>query len=408
MQWRAIKLCRVWFENFYKTEPEQRKPFFYLAGFAGTGKTEIAKFIIAELGLTNVIGACFTGKAAHVLSTRGFPNTSTIHSLIYSPVQKGKGGIPQLEEQLKQLRAENAPPAMIERLEQQIHREIQGLRKMSWNLKIDSPLREAEALLVDEVSMVDEFIGSDLISFGKPIIVLGDPGQLPPVKGTGYFTSFDPDFLLSEIHRNAKDSAVIRMATMAREDGYVPVGVYQDPSGFDSVVSYKSDVEKMLWVNQILVGRNATRHRANQYWRQEKGFKGPLPNMGERIIGLKNNREIGIMNGAFYTMTADAEIITEDKCLIRATSDDFPERDVMECVAHSILFGGDPAKIMPWDLEDACSFDFGPAITVHKSQGSQFPHVMLNCEWGDRDTFRKWYYTGLTRAQISNYVVTPG
>lgn len=51
----------------------------------------------------------------------------------------------------------------------------------------------------------------------RPILVLGDPGQLPPIKGEGAFTDAESDIMLTEIHRQAAESAIIRLATMARE-----------------------------------------------------------------------------------------------------------------------------------------------------------------------------------------------
>ena len=64
----------------------------------------------------------------------------------------------------------------------------------------------------------------DLLAFGKPILVLGDPGQLPPIKGDGAFTSDAPDVMLTEIHRQAGESAIIRLATMARQGQPIPYG----------------------------------------------------------------------------------------------------------------------------------------------------------------------------------------
>ena len=66
--------------------------------------------------------------------------------------------------------------------------------------------------------MVDEDLGRDLLSFGKPVLVLGDPAQLPPVKGGGFFTEAEPDVMLTEVHRQAADNPIIRAvhATSAR------------------------------------------------------------------------------------------------------------------------------------------------------------------------------------------------
>ena len=60
--------------------------------------------------------------------------------------------------------------------------------------------------------MVDEDLGQDLLSFGTPVLVLGDPAQLPPVKGGGFFTEAEPDIMLTEVHRQAADNPIVRMS----------------------------------------------------------------------------------------------------------------------------------------------------------------------------------------------------
>ena len=63
-----------------------------------------------------------------------------------------------------------------------------------------------------KVSMVDEKLGGDLTSFGTKILVLGDPAQLPPIKGTGYFIVDEPEIMLTEVHRQARDNPIIAMS----------------------------------------------------------------------------------------------------------------------------------------------------------------------------------------------------
>src|ERR671923_2433384 len=57
---------------------------FRLFGYAGTGKTTLARHI-AEGVDGKVLFAAFTGKAACVMRSKGCPNATTIHSLIYKP-----------------------------------------------------------------------------------------------------------------------------------------------------------------------------------------------------------------------------------------------------------------------------------------------------------------------------------
>lgn len=404
----AIKAIVEWFF----TPPDQRAPFFYLGGFAGTGKTELAKFIIQELGLAphEVAGAAFSGKAALMMKVRGFPTAGTIHSLIYRILEKGKGRAMEMQAMIDKLVAEKAFPHLIERARKELRDEINGLRKMAWMLNVDSELRNLKLLVLDEVSMVGESIGTDLLSFGTPILCLGDPGQLPPVADGAFFTAGEPDFFLTEIHRQARDSAIIRMATQAREEGWITPGVYKDPSGFDSVAAYVSDAERTLEASQILVGRNATRHNVNAWWRTAKGYRHSLPMSGEKIICLRNNHELGLLNGGFYTMREDTiedGDMEDGKCLLKIVSQDFPDQGNVDVIAHKIMFGGDKDSLAPWMWSEAESFDFGPSITVHKAQGSQFEHVVLNAEWPNKESWKAWLYTGITRSQLSTYIKLP-
>ena len=80
--------------------------------------------------------------------------------------------------------------------------------------------------------MVDEEIGRDLLSFGVPVLVLGDPAQLPPVAGGGFFTAAEPDVMLTEVHRQAADNPIIRMSMVVREGGAPrPWPLRREPGG---------------------------------------------------------------------------------------------------------------------------------------------------------------------------------
>jgi len=161
---------------------------FRLFGYAGTGKTTLARYF-AEHVDGDVQFAAFTGKAAQVLRSKGASNARTIHSLIYRP-----------------------------RGEEQVEDEATGKTLISPTFSINrqSPIAKAKLVIIDECSMVDEELGRDLMSFGTPILVLGDPGQLPPISGGGFFTEHEPDFLLTEIHRQARDNPIIQLAGRSR------------------------------------------------------------------------------------------------------------------------------------------------------------------------------------------------
>jgi exodeoxyribonuclease-5 len=206
---------------------------FRLFGYAGTGKTTLARRIAEEVD-GDVLFASFTGKAAQVMRNKGCSNARTLHSLIYRP------------------RGDKAE-------------EETGTMQPAFSLNRTSTVAKAKLVVVDECSMVDEALGRDLLSFGTPVLVLGDPGQLPPVNagqgGGGFFTEQEPDVMLTEIHRQARENPIIALAQTVREGGRPGLGRY----GTSRVVSRGDiDAEQVLAADQILVGRNRTRQLYNR------------------------------------------------------------------------------------------------------------------------------------------------
>src|SRR5262245_34135907 len=117
----------------------------------------------------------FTGKAACVMRSKGCRGASTIHSLIYRPLESKQ-------------------------------------EQPSFELWQQAPASNAKLIIIDECSMVDAELGRDLMSFGVPLLVLGDPAQLPPIQGGGYFTDAKPDAMLTEVHRQARDNPIVRLS----------------------------------------------------------------------------------------------------------------------------------------------------------------------------------------------------
>ena len=74
--------------------------------------------------------------------------------------------------------------------------------------------------------MVDAELGRDLMSFGVPVLVLGDPAQLPPIQGGGFFTEAEPDMMLTEVHRQAEDNPIIRLSMDIRAGRDLDLGRY--------------------------------------------------------------------------------------------------------------------------------------------------------------------------------------
>src|SRR5215472_4367699 len=182
----ALKAVAKWLKA--KPGRNNTPQVFRLFGYAGTGKTTLAKHLAQGVG-GRVLFAAFTGKAALVMRRKGCRDASTIHSLIYRPIE------------------ENA-------------------EEPSFALWDDSPVHDAKLIVIDECSMVDEELGRDLMSFNVPLLVLGDPAQLPPIAGGGFFTDAEPDAMLTEVHRQAQDDPIVRLSMDIRAGRALSPGVY--------------------------------------------------------------------------------------------------------------------------------------------------------------------------------------
>lgn len=390
---------------------------FRLFGYAGTGKTTLARHLAEGVGGT-VLFAAYTGKAASVLRASGATNAQTLHSLIYLPKEKSRARLDELKQALEDVqmmiheeRAEAAPdiqagydwqpPAhltdRLQKLQGEIRAEEMNAKRPDFSLNLESPLRQASLLVVDECSMVNEEMAQDILSFDTPVLVLGDPAQLPPVKGTGYFTDATPDVMLTEIHRQARDNPIIELATRVRTGQRLERGEY----GGSSVIG-RATPELALASDQVLVGTNKTRTSTNRRMRELKGFAGgPYPMEGEKLVCLRNDKDHGLLNGTLHTSLSDSELLG-GYVNLRIRPEDQPGAEPLLVPAHPEHFNGDPEQIGYWDRRNAQEFTFGYALTVHKSQGSQWGRVLVIDESGvfrQPETRQKWLYTAITRAQ---------
>jgi len=344
-------------------------PIFRLFGYAGTGKTTLARHL-AEGVDGDVLFAAFTGKAAQVLRSKGASKASTIHSLIYRP-----------------------------RGEEVVEDEETGKKNLlpTFSLNRSSAVGKAALIIIDECSMVDEELGRDLLSFGTPILVLGDPGQLPPISGGGFFTDHEPDYMLENIHRQARDNPIIQIAQMVREGREISLGSYGDTVNI--VTKSQVDSDLVLSADQVLVGTNRTRRRYNQRLRELKGFEGPLPAAGDKLVCLRNDPKKGLLNGSLWQVTSAPRSVKQFMNLLLRSEDDGIEQVSAKVKVLKGIFE-DPETEIPWQVKRRHDdFDFGYALTVHKAQGSQWENVVLFDEsYAFREHRQRWLYTAITRA----------
>jgi exodeoxyribonuclease-5 len=330
---------------------------FRLFGYAGTGKTTLAKHI-AEGVDGKVLFAAFTGKAACVMRSKGCHSASTIHSLIYKARESG----------------EETP---------------------SFDLWHEAPASKAKLIIIDECSMVDAELARDLMSFDVPLLVLGDPAQLPPIQGGGFFTDAKPDAMLTEVHRQAQDDPIVRLSMEIRAGNRLAAGEY----GETQVVRRADlDPKRVLGADQVLVGRNATRRAYNARLRERHGFAEALPMAGDKLVCLRNNRRKGLFNGGLWLVKAKPKARRQ---IIRMHLD--PDEGLggrmVKVSVRPECFTGEIDQFEWPQRKPYDEFDFGYVLTVHKAQGSQWDDVVLFDESGAfPDNRDRWLYTGVTRA----------
>lgn len=394
----ALRQVNTWIK-------EKGRQVFYFFGYAGTGKTTLAKHLASGID-GEVIFAAYTGKAAHVLKTKGCDNARTLHSLIYKSRDKSRSRLLdlqiQLDELIKDLSSSGLGAEQIDyhprviRLRSDVKIEQDDTDRPVFVLNHESDILEAALVIIDECSMVDEKMGRDLLSFGIPILVLGDPAQLPPVGGAGFFTeNINPDVMLTDIHRQAAESPIIRMATETRNQIPLTLGNYGDncwvhPKGT------KLATEDVLLFDQIIVGKNDTRKFTNNRIRKLKGIEDPFPVVGDRLVCLRNNTELGILNGAMFEVSEITGVIDE-KVYMHIHPED--NQTSIELGAHQHHFLGTESELKWFEKRDAQEFAYGYALTCHKSQGSQWrsvavfdeSHCFKSSKW-------RWLYTAITRA----------
>lgn len=328
---------------------------FRLFGWAGTGKSTLARHLAQ--GVRSVKYAAFTGKAALVMRKKGCRGASTIHSLIYSLVSEKEG-------------------------------------EPKFALDPESEAANADLIVIDEVSMVDEKLGRDLLSFGTKVLVLGDPFQLPPVQGAGFFTAAEPDIMLTEIHRQARDNPIVRMSIDIREGGYLERGRYGESAviGKDQV-----DRDEVLAADQVLVGRNKTRLEYNDRLRELRGLPFREPVIGDRMVCLRNNPTKRLLNGQIWTV-GDVSRKNSGKFSLSLEPDEDGGKPVRVMIHRAFLSGEE--ETLAWtERRQFDEFTFGYCLTVHKAQGSQWDNVYLFDEsFVFREEAPRWLYTAITRA----------
>lgn len=396
----------------------RERPILTVGGLAGTGKTTLLGVLAAELQARKklVAYATFTGRAASVLQRKlraggvvttsetrtrkeakevgrvgGPPLCTTIHGLLYRPVTDP------------------------------VTEEIRGWEKRT---ELD---RAYDLVVIDEASMVSDEILEDISRHGVPLLAVGDHGQLPPVAARGDLMQ-NPTLRLEKIHRQAEGSPIIALAHHIRSGGrfsnfkghrdtaadaqaairFFPKdrlsAVITDAFAEAAVVTDASaalNVGLLCWTNAVRVEMN----------RKARGILGhkSFPQAGEIVVCCKNRPPV--YNGMRGHLTAPAAKGSKPwRTLLRVR---FPDEEISD-VADALTVQFNRARPIQ-SIEELAAlgvhvdtmgqagalYDFGYAMSVHKSQGSQFDHAILYCDRPEephKEDSRRFFYTAVTRA----------
>jgi len=370
--------------NRYKA----RKKYTVISGYAGSGKSTLVRFIIEALDVDedDVCYCAFTGKAAEVLRKKGNKNACTLHKLLYESIPKPTGGFFKKP-------------------------------KLNINYKI---------IVVDEVSMAPKTLIDLLFTHNVYVICLGDPGQLPPIEKDEDNHLLDhPHVFLDEIMRQAQESEIIQLTMKIRNGESID---YYDGKEVKIIPYSQLNTGVLQWGDQILTATNAKRQAINNQMRQLLNYPN-YPVDGDKMICLRNywedfsmnedpliNGTIGILKDSFQTWREIPrfiksnirrfDVLTSD-LIIPDTNDIYISVDMDQ---KMILTG---EKCCDWKLSYRLGklrpkygdivpkeFAYAYAITTHKSQGSEWPKVVVleeNFPF-DKKEHTRWLYTACTRS----------
>ncbi len=345
-----------------------------ITGGPGTGKTTLIKAICAifeKQGQKIILGAP-TGRAARRLSEVTLRKAATIHKILgYNPA------------------------------------------KNFFEKTQDAPI-EADLLIIDEVSMVDTLLMYHLIkavSFNTVMIMAGDASQLPSV-GPGNVlydmikSETIPVFKLTSIFRQAKKSSIITNAHLIRqgkEPDFTPAGTGNRLSDFYFIE--EGNPKKIL----STIVKLCKKRIPEKY--------GLDPVKGVQVLAPMHKGEVGIIN---LNQTLQASLNNRPESGKNKTGHFKTEDKVMQLKNNyeKDVFNGETGiinlidnlkkqiivdysdKKVTYNFDELHELSLAYAISVHKSQGSEYPAVIMPITTRHYIMLqRNLLYTAVTRGQ---------
>lgn len=369
--------------EWYYNSSEQ---VFQFAGNPGTGKSVVMDAIISAIGINRdrVAPMAYIGAAAINMRLKGLWNAKTIHSWIYETVEEP---VRDAHGQIIMNEYFNRPEVKYKR--------------------IPKDLPEIDLIAIDEGGTVPLKMKKDILSRGKKILVAGDLDQLPPVSDYPAFLIDGQIYVLDEIMRQAKNSAIIYLCQRAKAGLPIHTGVYGNEVIVMEEKDFKGIAAKVLpSAGVVLCGKNETRERYTNFIRYEVlGKHSPLPDCGEKLICRVNDWRltsggINLTNGLTGRVLNQPDVSKFDgKCFRIDFMPDLNPVPFMDVPVDYEFFTTDFTRRKDMKNFNYCcgeAFEYGYVETVHVAQGSQWKTGVYFEEYMPGDN-RRLHYTALSR-----------
>ena len=285
---------------------------------------------------------------------------------------------------------------------------------------------DADVIIIDEMSMVDMLLMSHFLKAVPPgtrLVLVGDVDQLPSV-GAGsvlkdiIVSGVIKTVRLTEIFRQAEESMIIVNAHrinrgeaprlnikdkdfffMPRRSGEDIVGTIVQLCSKRLPASYGYDPLKQIQVltpmRKGVTGVNNLNIELQKFlnppekWKKEKICRDFTLREGDRVMQIKNNYNLRWEKGDNYS-SGGCGVFNGDMGIVQEIDDE--EEKVV------VLF--DDEKIVEYDFSILDELEPAFAVTIHKSQGSEFPAVIIPLFQGPQILLtRNLLYTAITRAK---------
>lgn len=373
--------------HWFRHESSQ---LFEITGAAGTGKSVLIFEILNTLGLkpNQYLAMAYTGQAAIVMRTKGFPDARSIHSSLYEVVEE----------------TDNSNISK--------HFGVAVKKKYFRKRRFVSP--EIRLFFIDEGYMVPANMVQDIMSFGIKVIVCGDANQLPPVGGQpGFLTGYNVH-RLTELMRQKANDPIVYLSQRVLDGMPVHNGLY----GNSVLVINEDEFDPKMYglVDVVCACSNRKREDINSEIRQLCGYTSPLPYFGERIICRQNNWNIeidgislanGLQGYAYNTPMVNPNnrktffmdfkpdmtnyIFPQVEMNTEFFTASYDVKQDMKALTKSDRF-----RMVPGEL-----FEYAYACTAWILQGGEFPRVLFMEEFTRFQDQKALVYTSLTRAKQS-------